>query len=65
MNNNDPYLNIPDSGNGQNRNTKRNLSLTPSMRSACRKSTGGSYMGTYSSINIRYVPTNMYKQSGS
>jgi len=58
------YLRPPDSGNA-NRNTARNLSLTPSMRSACRKSTGGSFMGTYSSINIRYVPTNMYKQGSA
>lgn len=54
------YLRPPEAANA--RKTGRNLSLTPSMRSACRKSTGGSFMGTYSSINIRYVPTNMYKQ---
>lgn len=30
-----------------------------------RKSTNNSFMGTYSSINIRYVPTNIYKQNSS
>ncbi|KAL4502231.1 hypothetical protein ABPG72_000466 [Tetrahymena utriculariae] len=58
------YLAPPEAGNGQ-RNQKRNLSLTPSVRSTIRKSTGGSFMGTYSSINIKYVPTNIHKQGGS
>lgn len=56
---NEDYLRPPDAA-GQ-RKPIRNLSLTPSIRSENRKSTGGSLMGTFSSINIKYVPTNMYK----